>query len=286
VSSTSVLDTDHFVHESEKIVAAGGEGISEDDNLSGSETGLGTGYGQSKWVSEYLVREAGRRGLQGSIIRPGYVLGDSKSGATNSDDFLVRMLKGCVQLKARPNINNTVNMVPVDHVARVVVACAFNGTTMRVAHVTGHPRLRFNQFLAALETYGYSVPLTDYVPWTATLESYVNRHNDSSTAHALMPLFTFVANDLPSNTRAPELDDSNAEDALYADSEWTGEDVSAGSGVTKNLIGLYLAYLVEVGFMPKPDGTDKKMKKRLPSLQMSEAQRQALATVGGRGGVA
>jgi L-aminoadipate-semialdehyde dehydrogenase len=286
VSSTSVLDTDHFVHESEKIVTSGGEGISEDDDLSGSKTNLSTGYGQSKWVAEYLVREAGRRGLRGCIIRPGYVLGDSKSGATNSDDFLVRMLKGCVQLKARPNINNTVNMVPVDHVARVVAACAFGGNSMRVAHVTGHPRLRFNQFLAALETYGYDVPLSDYVPWTAALESYVNRHTDSLTAHALMPLFTFVANDLPSNTRAPELDDSNAEEALYADSEWTGEDVSAGSGVTKNLIGLYLAYLVEVGFMPKPEGTEKKMKKRLPSLQMSEAQRQALSTVGGRGGIA
>lgn len=285
VSSTSVLDTDHFVHESERIVAAGGEGISEADNLSGSSRDLSTGYGQSKWVSEFLVREAGRRGLRGCIIRPGYILGDSTSGATNSDDFLVRMLKGCVQLRARPNINNTVNMVPVDHVARVVVACAFSGSEMRVAHVTGHPRLRFNQFLAALETYGYEVPLTDYVPWTATLESYVNSQDDSSV-HALMPLFTFVANDLPSNTRAPELDDSNAEEALYADSEWTGQDVSAGSGVTKNLIGLYLAYLVEVGFMPKPTTTTAKMTKRLPSLQMTEIQRKALSNVGGRGGVA
>ena len=287
VSSTSVLDTDYFVHESEKIVAAGGEGISEADDLSGSSTNLGTGYGQSKWVSEFLVREAGRRGLRGCIIRPGYILGDSTSGATNSDDFLVRMLKGCVQLKARPNINNTVNMVPVDHVARVVVACAFNSTEMRVAHVTGHPRLRFNQFLAALETYGYEVPLTDYVPWTSALESYVNSQNDSSSGvHALMPLFTFVANDLPSNTRAPELDDSNAEEALYADSEWTGQDVSAGSGVTKNLIGLYLAYLVEIGFMPRPSMGMAKMTKRLPSLKMSEAQRKALFNVGGRGGVA
>lgn len=52
-----------------------------------------------------------------------------------------------------------------------------------------------------------------------------------------MPLFTFVANDLPSNTRAPELDDSNAEKSLYADAKWTGEDVSAGAGVTKNEIG-------------------------------------------------
>ena len=84
VSSTSVLDNDHYVFESERAVAAGGEGISEDDDLEGSRMGLGTGYGQSKWVAEYLVREAGNRGLQGCIIRPGYVTGDSRSGGKRS----------------------------------------------------------------------------------------------------------------------------------------------------------------------------------------------------------
>ena len=80
VSSTSVLDTDHYVHLSAKSMEARGSGVSESDDLEGSSTGLGTGYGQSKWVSEYLVKEAGRRGLHGTIIRPGYVLGDSQTG--------------------------------------------------------------------------------------------------------------------------------------------------------------------------------------------------------------
>ena len=80
VSSTSVLDTDHYVQLSEKSIQSGGQGVSESDDLGGSSKGLGTGYGQSKWVSEYLVKEAGRRGLSGSIIRPGYVTGDSKTG--------------------------------------------------------------------------------------------------------------------------------------------------------------------------------------------------------------
>jgi L-2-aminoadipate reductase len=301
VSSTSVVDTDYFVFESERIIAKGGEGISEADDLSGSRTGLGTGYGQSKWVAEYLVREAGKRGLQGSIVRPGYVTGDSRSGGeskpktksesflislalvNNTDDFLIRMMKGCIQLARRPNINNTVNMVPVDHVARVVVACSFRPPTspLGVAHVTGHPRLRFNQFLAALETYGYDVPLADYIPWTGALENYVNNVGSSSdTQLALMPLFTFVANDLPSNTRAPELDDANAEKALYEDQEWTGEDVSEGSGVAKNTIGLYLAYLVAIGFLPPPT---KAAPKALPSVKISSAQREALSNVGGRG---
>ncbi|KPI40890.1 L-aminoadipate-semialdehyde dehydrogenase large subunit [Cyphellophora attinorum] len=279
-----VLDHDAFVMESERAIAAGGEGISEEDDLSRSSTGLGTGYGQSKWVSEYLSREAGRRGLSGCVVRPGYVLGDSQTGVTNTDDFLIRMLKGCIQLGTRPNINNTVNMVPVNHVARTVVACAFHPPTLGVgvAQITGHPRLRFNQYLAALQTYGYDAKLSDYVPWASSLEHYVSTHSD----FALMPLFTFVANDLPSNTRAPELDDSNAEAALYADREWTGEDVSAGSGVTKTTVGLYLSYLVETGFLPGPTAEVKGVVKKLPRVEVGEAQRRALGSVGGRGGTA
>lgn len=293
VSSTSVLDHDYFVLESTRRIAAGEEGISEDDDMTGSSKGLNTGYGQSKWVAEYLSRECGRRGLRGCVIRPGYVLGDSKTGVTNTDDFLIRMLKGCVQLGTRPNINNTVNMVPVDHVARTVVACAFHPATdggVCVAQVTGHPRLRFNQYLAALETYGYTARVVDYVPWASSLEDYVATNAD----FALMPLFTFVANDLPSNTLAPELDDSHAEASLYEDAQWTGEDVSAGSGVTKNTIGIYLAYLAAIGFLPPPtkrgeaNGHQRmpSSMKMLPRINVSDEQKKALANVGGRGALA
>jgi len=82
VSSTSVLDTKHYVKLSEDSLASGGTGVPESDDLEGSRTGLGTGYGQTKWVSEYLMREAGRRGLTGTVVRPGYILGDSKTGGS------------------------------------------------------------------------------------------------------------------------------------------------------------------------------------------------------------
>ncbi|KAL1983041.1 hypothetical protein VTN96DRAFT_524 [Rasamsonia emersonii] len=288
VSSTSVLDNDHYVQESERIVAAGGAGISEADDLEGSSSGLGTGYGQSKWVGEYLVKEAGRRGLRGTIIRPGYVTGDSTTGTTNTDDFLIRMLKGCIQLSARPNINNTVNMVPVDHVARVIIASAFHPPTtpLGVAQVTSHPRLRFNQFLGTLQTYGYDVPQIDYVPWARALEKYVNEgHNDKESQNALMPLYHFVTADLPTNTKAPELDDTNAAAALRADASWSGIDASAGSGVTEDLMGLYLAYLVSIGFLPPPPQADTAPRK-LPAITITEEQKKTLANIGGRGGAA
>ena len=83
ISSTSVLDTEHYVRLSEELVQQGMRGISEADDLEGSSVGLGNGYGQTKWASEYLVREAGIRGLSGVIVRPGYVLGDSSSGGVS-----------------------------------------------------------------------------------------------------------------------------------------------------------------------------------------------------------
>ena len=289
VSSTAVLDSEAFVRKSEIINSSGGEGILEDDDLSDSRISLTAGYGQSKWASEHLLREAGRRGLSGWIVRPGYVLGDSTSGVTNTDDFLIRMLKGCVQLECRPNINNTVNMVPVDHVARTVAACAFgsSGKGVKVAQVTAHPRLKMNQFLATLQTYGYDVPMVDYIPWTRSLEDFVHSKGDQ---FALMSLFTFVMNDLPTNTRAPELDDSNAQAVLYEDSKRTGEDLSEGSAVRGGIIGRYIAYLVSIGFLsepPEPDTskpvTYKGVVKSLPNIEISDDQMRSLSSVGGRG---
>lgn len=283
VSSTSVLDTDYFVNESDELTSRGLAGIPETDDLSGSAAGLGTGYGQSKWAAEYISRRAGDRGLQGCITRPGYVTGFSKTGASNTDDFLLRMLKGCAELGSYPDISNNVNMVPVDHVARVVVATALHPPQreyLSVAQVTGHPRVRFNEFLGALKTYGYGVRCDDYPVWRSALEKYVVEESKSS---ALFPLLHFVLDNLPQDTKAPELDDLNAVSSLKADSKLTGDDASAGNGVQEEQIAIYISYLVKIGFLPAPKGEGKP----LPNVELSE-ETLALITAGagGRGSAA
>jgi L-aminoadipate-semialdehyde dehydrogenase len=40
----------------------------------------------------------------------------------NADDFLWRLIKGCIQLGKVPKIANIVNMTPVDYVASCIVA--------------------------------------------------------------------------------------------------------------------------------------------------------------------
>lgn len=98
-----------------------------------------------------------------------------------------------------------------------------------------------------------------------------------------LPLLDHVTTDLPANSKAPELDDTHATFALKADAKASGEDLSAGGAVTQDTVGVYIAYLVQIGFMPEPPGTGEKS---LPLVRIDEAQRTMLTSVGGRTGAA
>ena len=96
-----------------------------------------------------------------------------------------------------------------------------------------------------------------------------------------MGLLEFVMKDLPSDTRAPELEDFNTKRALRFDREQTRQDMpEEPPGGTETTIGLYLAYLVAIGFLPPPSSNGKNA---LPALKLSDEQKRALAGVGGRG---
>lgn len=177
---------------------------------------------------------------------------------TNTDDFIWRMVKGCLQLGLVPDINNTVNVCPVDHVALLSALSATSpllsaSSPFKVAHVTGHPSLRYNDLLGALSTFGYKVQRTEYVHWRTKLEQHVLETQDN----ALFPLLHFVLDDLPTSTKSAELDDRNAQALASA------AGGPSTSGVDEDLIGLYIAWLVRAGFMPEPKEQGKKSLPRL-----------------------
>jgi len=177
---------------------------------------------------------------------------------TNTDDFIWRLVKGCIQLGLVPNINNTVNLCPVDHVALLAALSVTSpidpSASFKVAHVTGHPALRYNGLLGALSTYGYKVSQIEYIHWRTRLEQHVLETQDN----ALFPLLHFVLDDLPTSTKSAELDDTNAQAlAGAAGCPKTG-------GVDEDLIGLYISWLVRAGFMTAPDAQGQKA---LPVLE-------------------
>ncbi|KAJ2782353.1 large subunit of alpha-aminoadipate reductase [Coemansia interrupta] len=249
VSSTSALDTDHYV----ELADAQQGGVRESDDLEGSRRGLSTGYGQSKWVAEKLLMHARQDGFPVTIVRPGYVLGHSQTGATNTDDFIWRLAKGCVELGESPVMHNSVNLCPVDYVANVVVECISQPRALAhlVYHVFNRERFRFQNLFDLMRLYGYAIGDVEYIMWRQHLMDYTLANNDS----ALYPLLHYVLDDLPTSTKSPDLDDSHTVELL----EGTGVMCTS----MRDLVGLYLAYLVKAGFLEKPEGGER----QLPELE-------------------
>ncbi|KAI8906331.1 hypothetical protein EDD86DRAFT_210399 [Gorgonomyces haynaldii] len=259
VSSTSVLDTEHYVRK-----LGLGQSVLESDDLEGSRKGLRSGYGQTKWVAEKLVMNARSRGVPATIIRPGYIVGHSQSGVTNTDDFIWRLVKGCMQLGKVPKISNVVNMCCVDYVADCVVKVALSpaSVSLGVFHTWNAFKFRFDDMFSALIDQGYELQNSEYIHWrTALMELTM-----ATTDNALFPLLHFVLDDLPTSTKSPELDDSNARKIL--------QPLGIQSRDMKQLMSLYLGYLTAVGFLEQP-------KKPLPQLSIWE---QVKGQIVGRSG--
>ena len=276
ISSTAVLDTDRYASVTTPIL--------ESDTLDGSRKGLLTGYAQSKYVSEYLMREAGLRGLRGTVVRPGYITGNPSTGIGPTDDFLLRMLKGSIQLSCRPDLgSNTVNLVPVDYCANIVVASSLYPPLQQgvgVVHVTPSPQLGFNAFLETLQQYGYSAPMVPYSEWRSALEQYVSSETqEQREPHALLPLFDWVTADLPSDTKSRDLDNTKAQAVLRANGV---AEKDCQVEVTQDTVGAYLGFMAEIGFIHRPEGAKKGM--NLPEIAIGEMQKEALKMVGRGGG--
>ena len=309
ISSTAVLDSAKYPLDTP---------ILESDDLMRSSKDLISGYGQTKWVSEYLLREAGKRGLSGAIVRPGYIVGNLDTGIGPTDDFLLRSLKGSAQVKCRPDLgDNTINLVPVDYCADVVVAASLAKPASKktiteedcgdvtVYHVTPHPQPKFNTFLSTLEQCGYTCPLVSYRTWCKALETYiVDTHsvtnegaNDNDKEgggsgkgkedHALLPLFEWVTNDLPADTSSKLLDDKNTQRLLLSSlgERSGGQQQVVFPAPDSESVKAYIRFMVSVGFMQPPSSSSPPYREgqlgRL--LEMSQEQREALKKVG-RGG--
>jgi thioester reductase-like protein len=179
--------------------ARGGARIAEDDALA-SCAGLSGGYPQSKFVADRLVTLAAARGLSTCVVRPGYIGGDAERGVWNVDDFLCRLLKGCVQLGAAPSIADAavLDVTPVNVVADIVVAAAL-GDSKRNINVVNPQRFRFAALFQGLRDFGYVAESLPYATWRQRLlesdreERRCRRRTDATREqNALAPLLSVL----------------------------------------------------------------------------------------------
>ncbi|KAF9559061.1 large subunit of alpha-aminoadipate reductase, partial [Mortierella alpina] len=245
VSSTSVLDTEHYRRLSDVLAQTGERGIPETDDLEGARQGLDSGYSQSKWVAEKLVMASNKNGLAATIIRPGYIVGHTRTGVTNTGDIIWRLIKGCVEIGSAPNLSAPVDFSPVDYVAQCVVAVATTpGTEADMVYHVTHPittPFRFNEIFETLNKHGYKIQTVEDQVWRTVLTAHALKSQDT----VLFPLLHIRTNHLPGKSSSPEISDVNTQRVI---------DRKHGYGATTprmstELMGTYFAYMVKTGFL-------------------------------------
>lgn len=143
-----------FLHVSTAYVCGIRSGpVREDDPL--PDAGFANGYEASKAAGERLVRGSG---LRWAIARPSVVVGDSETGAIRQFDTTYAAFKliaeGRVRhMEARPEA--TLDFVPIDHVARALVALAesFEGAAGGTYHLVSAQPLPVASFTGAIGSY-------------------------------------------------------------------------------------------------------------------------------------
>ncbi|MCG8349067.1 MAG: amino acid adenylation domain-containing protein [Chloroflexales bacterium] len=178
----------HYVSTLAVTLAAGHEGVVRED----AELSICTsakGYEQSKWVAEAILGIARARGLPVSIYRPGRIGSHSRSGASNSDDFFVRLVAGCLQLGAAPDIPLVENLLPVDVTAQIITRLSqqlvLANTTF---HLQNPHQTDWRWVVEALQWLGYYVRLVSYKDWHRTLLDVVLADPDH-ILHSLLNYF-------------------------------------------------------------------------------------------------
>jgi thioester reductase-like protein len=133
------------------------------------------GYAQSKAVAERLVRHAAARGIAATIFRPTLISGHTWGYDANTEDFVSRMIAGCVRMQAAPDVDWRLDFVPVDYVARVIAANLTHKEEFRTLHIAHpHPR-QWRELVLLLNLHGYDIRLEPLERWCERLASFPDK---------------------------------------------------------------------------------------------------------------
>ncbi|KIW08555.1 hypothetical protein, variant [Verruconis gallopava] len=132
------------------------------------------GYGQTKWVAEKLVYEAGKRGLPVKIHRPGTISGHSEWGSANAWDLLTAIIVESLQIGYAPDIEGwRAEMTPVDFVSKAIIGLSNDmNTKMKIFHLADSNPVPTATLFEYLEELGYP---TKKIPWDEWVKTWTEK---------------------------------------------------------------------------------------------------------------
>ena len=226
------------------------EGImwKEDVDLETLAGGRDDGYGQSKWVAEKLVREAGGRGLPVRVYRPGNISGHGVTGASNPRDTLGAILVQSLRLRAAPRIEGwRMEMTPVDFVSEAICRIAEDpNSTGKAFHLTEPDPPLAEEVFAWLEEAGYALDRLVYPEWAEALRGEWRQAGDGPAATVGLRGSAPGVEELRDDNT---YDDANVRESLRG-SGLRRPDIDAA------LIEKYARYFAEKGWVHLPDADE------------------------------
>ncbi|KAL9642203.1 hypothetical protein ABK040_007205 [Willaertia magna] len=252
VSTTSVFDSDQYNQFSD---------VYEDSTLPYHED-LKGGYPQSKYVAEKLCMNARLRGLPVCIYRPGYITGHAKTGSWNPDDFLCRMIKGCIQLGCYPDMpTSKLDMSPVDFVSGAIIYLSRTMDSVvkhQAYHLVNPHEFFFNSLFIAGNKLGYKVDPLPFAEWKEKLfeQTVEKKLGENEEENALYPMLTYFTDDFNtrmSNSNRPWYDNSNTLEGL--------ENSNVRCPKVIELMTTYYYFLCKCGFLEPPSQPTELAKK-------------------------
>ncbi|KAL5336903.1 hypothetical protein BJX70DRAFT_400243 [Aspergillus crustosus] len=148
-----------------------------------------TGYAQSQFTAETVIWNALYNGLPIAIYRLGSVLGHSATGIMNSDDFIGRLVRTCIQNGTYPSLaSHREDFVPIDFAVSSLLHISLRTTNLGRAYNIVHPNHPAPELSAVFELINeYSgKPLVREAAYTKWLDS-ISRDPDHLLS-SLMPM--------------------------------------------------------------------------------------------------
>ncbi|PHM33208.1 amino acid adenylation domain-containing protein [Xenorhabdus innexi] len=248
-ASTSRLKHFHYVSSVNALFATESPRPFMEDDRAMSETIRDpSGYSGSKWVSEGIINIARKRGMPVSIYRPGLILGHTRTGAAQGNDYLVASLKGYLEMGGYPAHALLLDIVPVDYVAASLVHISRQRESDgKFFNLFNPVQVSIRQFFDWVQEFGY---ILDPIPFNEGKERILALED----SHPLYPLIPLIRDMTEKPYRAldpdyiheiqPELELKQTLAALE------------GSGIqcpviTPEYVSQVLSYLISTGFLPQ-----------------------------------
>lgn len=138
------------------------------------------GYAKSKFVAERLLLQARSKGIPVTIFRPSNIINLNQSASSFNAEFIPRMLKGCQQLGAFPEMKALVNLIPVDYTSKTIVYLSSQELSLNNSFnlVNPHP-LKWDTLLQWIKNNHPNIEIVSYEKWYAQLQQTVRSKVDN-----------------------------------------------------------------------------------------------------------